>query len=320
MVSTVRSNVAWVDANLYARYKEQIFGWCDSEDSFWRFFLDLWVRGIVTDTDTTVLVMQTLPQAVLFDMVLLIVLCPIVAVFYAVLAALCRALEEYVGRTPETEELERQALTVAGYWGQAFGTVTSAPPQTAVRINSQTDPIEHALYMYNRQVRNVGFYFNSTYDYLQYAVQQWLVGVTVTRLACIWFRLGPVLRVLWSSLFHGTVAQHRAWFVGAHDDFLTEKFLWKLGKSMGTVAIQFTKYLPDIAKVCLSIWFVLSVVTLIAFIYFCNWVVMQRRESGQADAGAAKVAAKEWSSHMSQYNPTSVHIAQVFVTVNSRQD
>jgi len=147
------------------------------------------------------------------------------------------------------------------------------------------------------------FYFYDTNAALQNGVQQLLVGTTVLRLACIWLNLGPVLRVLISSVFHGTIAQQRVWFAGVHNDLISDQLLWQVGKGLYKVSMQFTRHLPNIVKVSASLWMMFSAFALIVFAYFVDWVLKKRRENAQAVADSNKRAAKEWTDFISQFSP-----------------
>jgi hypothetical protein len=85
VVSSFRQASAYLDPHLFYWYKASFTSWCNYEDSFWKLLTDAWVRGIVTETDSSLLVFMNLPQALLFEVVVVIVMVPIISVMYALL-------------------------------------------------------------------------------------------------------------------------------------------------------------------------------------------------------------------------------------------
>lgn len=80
----LRTAVASVDTVIFYQLKSVFATWCDMEDSFYRFILDTWVHSIVLQTDNTLMLLQTLPHALMFNVILVYVFVPVVSVIYAV--------------------------------------------------------------------------------------------------------------------------------------------------------------------------------------------------------------------------------------------
>lgn len=51
VVSKARLLAARLDSKLFYYYKADLARYCNMEDSFYKFYLDGWVRGIVTASD-----------------------------------------------------------------------------------------------------------------------------------------------------------------------------------------------------------------------------------------------------------------------------
>ena len=79
VTSQVRAVAAGLDSKVFYYYKAELVGYCNMEDSFYKFFLDGWVRGIVTTSDDTLLVLTSAAPAYVMTTVLSILLVPIVA-------------------------------------------------------------------------------------------------------------------------------------------------------------------------------------------------------------------------------------------------
>jgi len=81
-----RQWLARFDANIFYYFKASLALYCDIEDSFWRFLIDGWVRGVVTSSDSLLLLFSQLPKALLFKTSVLTLMRMVVAFFYAAVA------------------------------------------------------------------------------------------------------------------------------------------------------------------------------------------------------------------------------------------
>merc|ERR1712110_256479 len=95
------------DAHLLHYLKDQFTSWCNREDSFWKLLGDAWVRGVVTGTDSTLLVFMNLAPALLFEVVVTFIMVPIVATLYAMLLNVVYQFELVLPQTPELLRIER---------------------------------------------------------------------------------------------------------------------------------------------------------------------------------------------------------------------
>mmetsp|Transcript_73163 Transcript_73163/g.210085 ORF Transcript_73163/g.210085 Transcript_73163/m.210085 type:complete len:575 (-) Transcript_73163:263-1987(-) len=87
-LSVVRKALAKFDANVFYYHKANLSAYCDIEDSFWRLLMDGWLRGVVSGSDSVLLLFSTLPKAWMFKTAISTFLRPIYAFFYAVLGLL----------------------------------------------------------------------------------------------------------------------------------------------------------------------------------------------------------------------------------------
>jgi len=83
-LSMGRQALARFDANVFYYYKSSLATYCDIEDSFWRLLLDGWLRGVVSGSDSFLLLFSTLPKALLFKSAMSTFLRPVYAVLYAI--------------------------------------------------------------------------------------------------------------------------------------------------------------------------------------------------------------------------------------------
>eukprot|EP00929_Paragymnodinium_shiwhaense_P087652 TRINITY_DN4778_c0_g1_i1.p1 TRINITY_DN4778_c0_g1~~TRINITY_DN4778_c0_g1_i1.p1 ORF type:complete len:630 (+),score=149.78 TRINITY_DN4778_c0_g1_i1:102-1892(+) len=91
-VGSFRHALSYWDMNLFYWSKTSTTTYCDIEDSFWRFFLDSWFRGVVTSSDSWLLIWLTLPKALLFKLTLVKVMQPSLGFVYAAIAVVLQQL------------------------------------------------------------------------------------------------------------------------------------------------------------------------------------------------------------------------------------
>mmetsp|Transcript_10142 Transcript_10142/g.14887 ORF Transcript_10142/g.14887 Transcript_10142/m.14887 type:complete len:632 (+) Transcript_10142:212-2107(+) len=92
-VGKLRNIVFRLDHALYPLLKGQLGEWCDTEDAFLKIFTDLWVRGILTHTDSFALLMMKVKSMIAALMIVVLVVAPLLAVPYAVVATFVRFIE-----------------------------------------------------------------------------------------------------------------------------------------------------------------------------------------------------------------------------------
>jgi len=279
MVHSVQKSVAAFDTSLFYYMKGSFFQWCNMEDSYLRFILDAWVRSIVTLTDNTVLVFQTLPQALLFDVVLMYLLVPVVACLYAVLENVVYYLETRIPRTGEwgerlvkLEEVAQLCGTVSVF---ALGSMNPAP-DTHKRLRPPMDIMDDIWYRYDRKMRHFKFVYKNTLMGLQKSAWHLITWTMAFRLGCIWLGLGRPLRFILSWIgFGSTIAAHQEENKAAHSMLMSENLLWSLlTKSLASA----TALIPSALMKASLLWVLLSMVAIYCFIRLVDKIVQQRRE------------------------------------------
>jgi len=93
IVQEFRRLVFRLDHALYPLLKGPLGEWCDTEDAFLKIFTDLWVRGILTHTDSFALLAMKLKSMFAALMIMILVAAPLFAIPYASLATLVRFVE-----------------------------------------------------------------------------------------------------------------------------------------------------------------------------------------------------------------------------------
>ena len=75
-----------------------LFSWCNMEDSFVGFMFDGWVRTVVTETDNTMLTMQTLSPVIMFNVVIIMVIVPLGSIVFAIVVGTLHQIESFIPR------------------------------------------------------------------------------------------------------------------------------------------------------------------------------------------------------------------------------
>lgn len=291
LVSLGRQFVASLDPHIFYWYKASFNSWCNAEDSFWKLPTDAWVRGIVTDTDSTLLVLMNLPQALLFEVVVVIVMVPIIAVMYAILVNVIWQIELCIPQTEFLETLETVSnmfdITTHAYIGSASSVLEDMDrkaPDTHPRRREATDFMDAATYWWSRKMKYLTYFYKTTAGAMRYFAWQVTMTVVCFRLACIWFGLGGYVRDLFSIVgFQTKIATHQMWFQDAAGRMLiSEHHLWGTASSLPTIARAFLSVLPDSimrsACMCGQLLAVAWFLTATAMFAFAYVIVNQRRE------------------------------------------
>jgi len=278
MISRVQHGAASIDTSLFYYMKGSFFQWCNMEDSFWRFILDAWVRTIVTLSDNTLLVFQTLPAAFLFHIALSYCLVPVVACVYASIQTMVYFVE---ARIPRTESLTRLEATVQMCdLSRFFGLGMLNPlPTTYPRTRPPMDIGDDITYRLQRKLRH----FNSIYRNMLVSLQNltwhlitWTMGF---RLVCIWFGLNRPLRFFLSVFgFGSTISSQEQKFSLAKSMLINESLLWSLFGNFLKSATVFLGFMPSRWIYGTMAWLLICTVVITCCIWICNKIVLQRRD------------------------------------------
>eukprot|EP00746_Dinoflagellata_sp_MGD_P166476 gnl/MRDRNA2_/MRDRNA2_96375_c0_seq1.p1 gnl/MRDRNA2_/MRDRNA2_96375_c0~~gnl/MRDRNA2_/MRDRNA2_96375_c0_seq1.p1 ORF type:complete len:509 (-),score=69.26 gnl/MRDRNA2_/MRDRNA2_96375_c0_seq1:225-1751(-) len=291
LVGLGRRFVASLDPHIFYWYKASFNTWCNAEDSFWKLPTDAWVRGIVTETDSTLLVLMNLPQALLFEVVVVIVLVPIIAVLYAILVNVIWQIELCIPQTDFLLNLEKVSnmfdITTHAYLGSATSALEDMDrkaPDTKPRKREATDIMDAFSYWKSRKMRYIAYFYKTTTGAMRYFAWQVTMTVVCLRLICIWFGLGGYIRDIFVLLGFGTkIATHQMWFQDAAGRMLvSENHLWNTASSLPIIVRAFVSVLPDSftrsAVMCGQVLVVAWLLTAMALFGFAYVIVTQRRE------------------------------------------
>lgn len=92
VVSRLRFAVFRIDHALYPIMRGILGTWCDTEDAFIKIFIDVWVRGILTSTDSFALLVMKTPSA-LAALLVILASASLLAIPYAAIATTIRGIE-----------------------------------------------------------------------------------------------------------------------------------------------------------------------------------------------------------------------------------
>jgi hypothetical protein len=220
--------MVWLDANLHLYFKARVSFFCDLEDSFWRLFMDTWLRGIVTGSDSWLLIITTYMGAWIFDKLITMVVAPVVGTIYAIFATIARELELklqkfLIARSQEFDdplEIENVLKQIQDFVETVSLTrriqlkgKNVPPPITHLRIRPKTDTIEHAKYLWKRAFRLLAY--NQA---VAAAACRWLLANSIyvaagIRVFCMLIGRTPFLLLARLLGLGGIARRHQAWFL-----------------------------------------------------------------------------------------------------------
>mmetsp|Transcript_40739 Transcript_40739/g.93755 ORF Transcript_40739/g.93755 Transcript_40739/m.93755 type:complete len:509 (-) Transcript_40739:159-1685(-) len=278
MTNRVRTMAGNIDGTLYYYWKQSFSQWCDMEDSYLRFLLDTWVRGVVTETDNTLLVFQTLVQAFLFNIVLSYALVPLLSVAYAIILNFFYTLECLLPRNIVFEKLEVLADMLDCTSGIISGSHT-LPPETERRMRPSMDLMDWYKYEKQRKLKHLNYYYLTCVMFLTAISERILMAALVVRLGCCWFQLWPLLRSVCEVIpgVAGIIAKHEGWYSKAAGMLVDEAFIRQITSKGIAMTGTFTARVPTIVKRMCGAWVTIFVISVIAWGLFCHWMVRMRR-------------------------------------------
>eukprot|EP00440_Ansanella_granifera_P044319 gb/GFBE01048033.1/.p1 GENE.gb/GFBE01048033.1/~~gb/GFBE01048033.1/.p1 ORF type:complete len:490 (+),score=128.15 gb/GFBE01048033.1/:1-1470(+) len=328
-LSRVRWWVAKMDANVFFYWKNDLAQYCDWEDSYWRFFMDTWVRSILTNTDSWILVITSFVKAIFFEEFLRIIVSPILSLFYALLAYLVRACEFTLHRIlyerledsnhTVTQWLQKLSVIVQKiHFAEKFGITGSkkpAPP-TYRRKRPSTDWGEYLKYMWSRRLRLLEFYQAQAVTVLNVLLKGSLAVTALVRVFCILFG-GQVFEGLaWCLGFGERAERHRVWFTettgiqaNSSQGYMTDWLASFVGRQvlmgipivkslMGEISVAAADGVWDFVPVILRLWPLLLLVAL-----RLGWWFMVKKQKTKFDVQWKSTYKKEIWGDMSRDNP-----------------
>lgn len=270
-LSRGRRWLAQLDANLFFYWKARMSQFCDWEDSYWRFFTDTWVRGILTNTDSWLLILSEFIYAFIFEEFMRTLVTPFVAIVYAIVASIVEFVEWHLSQI-----LLKEHKDTLGCIGEVMSRISFAsrlvikekkvpPPPTYLRKRPMKDWVELAKYRYGRHIRLVRFYKAQAQTACRFILQGSLQAAIAIRALCILLGNSALLKAVELVGLSDLGKQHVTWF--AESTGLSEKLLTegaylsdtRYSDWLALAAIQQTmKNIPVIGQVgqdvCGSLW------------------------------------------------------------------
>ncbi|CAK9056917.1 unnamed protein product [Durusdinium trenchii] len=252
VMSTARVLATRVDSKLFYYYKADLAKYCNMEDSFYKFFLDGWVRGVVTASDDTLLVLTSAGPAYIMTTVLSIFLVPVVAACYGALMGVAHAIDSHLPQSQGLADAEEWLQRRKGSdGGGEVSEQTTPPPQCCMASGSEPPSDFYDKMKYNKNRR------------------------------CP-FDLAYLLRVLCSFLGFGkTIEEHQTWFSTPVAGMLfSDAFSVSLLRNLNAATSAILALLPFADGVSNAIIFLfLSVLAVIVgFLIFLYLITEQQRE------------------------------------------
>lgn len=192
-VGKLRGTLLRYDANLFFYVKGQISTFCDLEDSYWRFFMDMWIRGILTGTDTWLLLFTQFMTAGVIEACVVGVIGYPAGVFYGLLANAIRLIEVeiqryYAGNPPEHVKRVQETLKIFNFFStKKLSTGKKLPPPTFRRKRNDTNWSEGFWYHYKRITRSFVYFQTQGSDAIRYVARMTLWGCFAVRVSCLLF-------------------------------------------------------------------------------------------------------------------------------------
>jgi hypothetical protein len=282
------------DGNLFYYFKSSLSKYCDAEDSFWRLMADAWVRGIVTNTDSWLLLFQTLPMAVMVEEFLRIFIAPIVAVLFSLLAILTCFFERRLPRNP----VLLSATDVMTKWSPA-SKVTAAgnpPPPTLFRKRPMKDFLELISYAKDRQLRRLQYHRQHALALFQLLLRLSVALSVSVRVLCLISGVGPLIRsVVMFVGYSEVVNQHQSWFTkvtgletGVRNSYLSD---WLVARGTWHAVTTAKPLLEDVGRSTIGVLMATGPVcrrlapscfAVVGFVYATKYLVQKQNASSSS--------------------------------------
>lgn len=237
-VDYVRGYAMRADAGLFYVFKGWLASFCDSEDSFWRLFIDAWARNVVTDSDSFVLLLVTLHRSILFNASVVVFVAPLLALIYALVSSVVRFAERIlIPDNAATRRIESALNKMCILQRFASGRLRRAPPQTHRRMRASMHIIDSVVYNVKRLLRTVTFQIARAGSMLNALVFSTLIAAVLFRVGCIVF--GGY------QFFHNVLGLESA--SGLQDAFAGQRISdYVFGEVFGTLRAQCVEVLPTL--------------------------------------------------------------------------
>lgn len=234
--------LAWTDTLLFYHFKDVLMTSCSNEDNFWKLLLDGWVRTVVTDSDSLLLLLRTLPNALLIHYLARTFIVPPFALVYAVLLVLVRTVEAQLPRNPTLLLLANCAQQVSAISARFVSYNLQPPAKTMPRVRPSQDICEWWVYWSGRQVRWFDFYYHAAKECTNLLLANVLRLVVIFRCLGICFGVGKIVRWLLENVgLQEEIHMQQHWFRSVKHMLNTDLMLWQGAASslfMGSVLVK----------------------------------------------------------------------------------
>jgi len=222
-VTRGRSSFMFYEPTLFFYFKADIAKYCDFEDSYWRFFMDTWIRGVLTETDTWPLIISSLIKALFFEELVRIVISRIIPFFFVLVATPVRGVEVWIQRFTKEHEGRNHLLTkFLKKTAEVVEMISLAPklldssvkvaPKTLHRKMPSKDWLEGWNYRLNRLTRLKNVYSVEAHRACTFVMRGTLVVTAVVRVACMLID-GEMFKTMAQLLgYDSVIATHLRWF------------------------------------------------------------------------------------------------------------
>jgi len=198
--------------------------------------MDTWVRSIVTETDSALLLLRTVPEAFGFYVISRIFLLPTLSAVYAIILTVTFAIESII---PRSQYLRIFEDTVEEWFNVIkMRRFAKRPPRTKPRVREAIDVYDAITYIYNRWTRWFMFFYLSSQNVMGIFMTKVPLAIIITRTVLISFckssrdvqcLLPRITRGIFSVFFGGDIiARHQRWFARTHHMLSQEEIVVRL--------------------------------------------------------------------------------------------
>lgn len=223
LVGRARKGIASLDSGVFFLMKGVLNTYCNIEDSYWRLFTDLWVRSIVTTSDSLFLLLSTTIYAWLFSTSIVMFLVPFASTVYGIPCALWAWIEHHL---PRWRPLVIVEAVVRRIDLVPLSDPTDVPPKTEPRKRKSQDYVEFAQYWKARIFRQFSFYRRTIAASLRRLITYPMYAVVVVRLVCIFLGGGPTISLMLSRVgLEDAIHNHGQLFGAVSKDEVSDRLL-----------------------------------------------------------------------------------------------
>lgn len=225
LTNYARRGVAYFDDKAFYVAKSSLAIYCNVEDSYWRLFTDLWVRDIVTDSDSVFLLLTSFISAMMFQQTVAVVLVPMLAALYAIAFGLISKLESFLPSQLTGLKQLQQIVKKLNFLDFCIGDDDDIPPLTSRRTRPSKSFYDFLWYEQNRIFREFSHFYCSTANVLSKILLWPICLVAVLRAVVHLLGLRGLLYNFMTVLFAEKVEKHTAWFKAASNDEYTDRLI-----------------------------------------------------------------------------------------------